>query len=88
MTHPTHVILCGGDLTPGPRDPCPNTLHDWPLPAGYVDAHEAAASRLYRGWKSRRCPDCGFYGWAPSRLAAGDQRIPPDDPDLILEPPC
>lgn len=60
------IYLCGGDDRPGPRGTdCPSTLHDHPLPAGYVDAHEAAASRLYKRWKNVRCKDCGIYGWIP-----------------------
>ncbi len=43
------VYLCGGDMRPGPRETdCPDPLHDFPLPAGYVDASEEAASRLSR----------------------------------------
>ena len=57
------VFVCGGDTTPGPRDECPNPLLDHPLPAGYVDAHETARQRIYRGWRSARCPDCRLYGW-------------------------
>lgn len=59
------VRICGGDNRPGPRDECPGPLHDYPLPAGYGDAHAEAASRLSRGWVSRRCPACGLYGWVP-----------------------
>jgi len=62
------VYICGGDDRPGPRDTCPNTLHDWPLPAGYTDAAQAAGSRLRRGWVNKRCPDCQLYGWVPGRL--------------------
>lgn len=66
MTRPT--FICGGDLTPGPRDTdCPNRLHDHPLPSGYVDAAETAARRIRTGWANRKCPDCGIYGWLPGR---------------------
>ena len=43
------------------RVACPNRLHDWPLPAGYVTAGEVALSRVSQGWRQRRCPDCGLY---------------------------
>ena len=60
------VIICGGDATPGPRGTdCPSSLHDRPLPSGYVDAHQEAASRLARRWRSVRCRGCGLYGWVP-----------------------
>jgi hypothetical protein len=72
------IFICGGDLRPGPRDECPNALHDWPLPAGYVDAHEVAMSRIGRRWTNRRCPDCGFYGWVPGRLK---------DTDVLVQAP-
>ena len=49
------------------RDPCPNPLHDWPLPRNYVTAHEVARSRLAHGWLNRRCPDCGLFGWIEGR---------------------
>jgi len=63
------VFICGGDVSPGPRDSdCPNALHDWPLPSGYVDAAQVAASRLSRRWSNRRCARCGLYGWAPGRI--------------------
>ena len=62
------VYLCGGDYRPGPRDECPDALHDWPLPTGYGDAAEVAASRLYRRWSNTKCPRCGLYGWRPGRI--------------------
>ena len=63
------MILCGGDYRRlEPRDPCPNALHDWPLPVGYFDAGEMAGSRLAHGWSNTKCPDCGLYGWAPGRF--------------------
>jgi hypothetical protein len=65
------TFICGGDVTPGPRDSeCPNALHDWPLPTGYVDASMVAASRLSRGWGNRKCARCGLYGWTPGRINA------------------
>lgn len=63
--------ICGGDLTSGPRDDCPDELHDYPLPAGYTDASEAAARRLYKLWTQARCAGCGLYGWRPC-----DERVP------------
>lgn len=66
MTEPSTFILCGGSEKPGPRDTdCPHSCHDYPLPAGYVDAHETAAHRLYKKWRSTKCPKCGIYGWIP-----------------------
>jgi hypothetical protein len=59
------TYLCGGDLSPGPREECANSLHDYPLPLGYVDAGEVAKHRLYKRWSNTRCPDCGLYGWTP-----------------------
>jgi hypothetical protein len=67
------VYLCGGDTTPGQRDACPDPLHDWPLPDGYVDAAEVAASRLYRRWANVKCPICGLYGWRPGRIEPGER---------------
>lgn len=65
-----HTIhACGGDYRAlDRRDPCPNALHNWPLPIGYVDAAEMAASRLAHGWGNTKCPDCGLYGWTPGRF--------------------
>jgi len=57
------TFICGLDLTPGPRDECPNTLHDHPLPAGYLESQEVAGERLEAGWTQDRCPDCKLYGW-------------------------
>lgn len=62
------VIVCGMDESPGPRDACPNTLHDWPCPSGYVAHSEVAHARLYRRWFNVKCPDCGLYGWRPGRI--------------------
>ena len=70
--------ICGGDLTSGPRDDCPHKLHDYPLPAGYVDASEAAERRLRNRWASKRCPSCGLYGWQPGNPTGDpcDQSVP------------
>lgn len=57
------VIVCEPDLTPGPRDACPNRLHDHPLPSGYIAASEVAERRLRQRWRNRKCPECGLYGW-------------------------
>lgn len=60
------TYLCGGDYERRQdRSSCPNTLHDYPLPAGYVEASEVADARLRARWTNRRCPDCGLYGWLP-----------------------
>ena len=70
------IYICGGDFRPGPRDACPDDLHDWPLPAGYVDAAEVAQRRLNDGWSNWRCPDCGLYGWRVGRrLRDADVRV-------------
>lgn len=47
------------------RADCPNPLHDYPLPDGYVDAAEEAAKRVSYGWRNPRCPECNTYGWNP-----------------------
>jgi hypothetical protein len=75
---PGAIYLCGGDLTSGPRDACPDPLHDFPLPAGYTDASEAADSRLRHRWTQRRCPACGLYGWRPGDPTGDpcDERVP------------
>lgn len=71
------ALICGGDDRPGPRGTdCPSALHDHPLPAGYVDAHEAAARRLYRRWRSVKCSACGLYGWVPGPAISGGG-VPP-----------
>ncbi|SED51773.1 hypothetical protein SAMN04490240_4089 [Rhodococcus pyridinivorans] len=63
------IRICGGDYgLLDRRDPCASTLHNWPLPAGYVDAAEMAASRLAHGWGNPKCPDCGLYGWTPGQF--------------------
>ena len=79
MTYATYI--CGGDFRSGPRDDCPDPLHDYPLPSGYVDADEAAHRRLYKGWSQSRCPRCGLYGWQPGRPTGDpcDERVPAKD---------
>jgi hypothetical protein len=61
------VHLCLSDMRSGPRDDCPNEVHDFPLPSGYGDASEAAERRLRKRWANVQCPDCGLYGWRPGR---------------------
>jgi hypothetical protein len=61
------VFLCGGNFDHLlPRGDCLNVLHDWPLPAGYIEAGEVAGARLRARWANKRCPDCGLYGWTAS----------------------
>ena len=74
MSH-YRVYLCGGDMRPGPRDVCPDPLHDFPLPTGYVDASEEAMSRLSHGWGNPRCRHCGLHGWTPGRPRKGEQLV-------------
>lgn len=61
------TIICEPDYTPGTRDECPNSLHDHPLPDGYIAASDVAAARLRKRWANVRCPDCGLYGWRPGQ---------------------
>lgn len=68
MTRRNVIYICGGDFRPGPRDACPDAVHDWPLPRGYVDAWEVAESRLRRGWQNLACSRCGLYDWIPGRI--------------------
>lgn len=78
------VYLCGGDFRPSKRAECPNQLHDWPLPSGYVGAAEVAERRIRNGWKNIRCEICDRFGWREGRkLAEGDTRVPyqPSEPD-------
>lgn len=71
------IYLCGGDLRPGPRGVCPDPVHDYPLPRGYVDASDVAHARLRRQWSNTRCPVCGLYGWRPGRInTETDIRVP------------
>ncbi len=61
------IYLCGIDYGRLQiRGDCPNTLHDYPLPAGYVEASDVASARLRARWKNQKCPACGLYGWSPS----------------------
>ena len=73
----TAVYVCGGDYDHlEVRSACPDVLHDWPLPQGYTDAAEVAASRLGHGWHNVRCARCGLYGWTPGRPTPyGDTRV-------------
>lgn len=66
------IFLCGGDMRPGPRGTeCPDRLHDFPLPSGYLEAADEAAARLRRGWGNTRCARCMRYGWQPGRPVGG-----------------
>jgi hypothetical protein len=61
------VFVCGGDERPGSRGTdCPDSLHDHPLPGGYVAAGDVAARRLRQGWCNVKCRRCGLYGWIPA----------------------
>lgn len=73
MTAP--IFICGVDATLEARSECPDRLHDWPLPAGYVEAHQQAKGRLARQWKQAKCPECGRYGWIPGRLGEHDKEV-------------
>jgi hypothetical protein len=84
MTRRLHnqVYLCGGNYRPGPRGACPNVVHDWPLPAGYVDAATVAEGRLRRRWTNAQCDQCGLYGWIPGRInPETDHHIPAREDD-------
>jgi hypothetical protein len=70
------VYICGGDTHPGPRDACPDALHDYPLPTGYIEASDEASRRLSRRWSNRRCGRCGLYGWAPGARDIDAPRTP------------
>lgn len=73
------IYLCGGDYRPGPRSTCPDPVHDYPEPAGYIDACEVAAARLRRGWRDVACPRCSLYGWVPGRIdPKTDHHVPVD----------
>lgn len=70
------IYICGGDFDRlQDRATCPNTLHDYPLPAGYVDASEVADARIAARWGNHKCPDCGLYGWVPTRITASTNAI-------------
>lgn len=61
------IYICGGNYKNlQKREECPDPLHDWPLPHGYVEASEVAGARLGARWSNRKCRRCGIYGWAPS----------------------
>lgn len=80
MSRRNAIYICGGDTHHlDDREPCPDPLHDWPLPIGYVDASNMAESRLSHGWSNKRCRKCGLYGWTPGQmkgLAAESKRVP------------
>lgn len=84
------IYLCGGDYTRlDPRGDCPDTLHDWPLPAGYVDASAVADARIAARWGNRKCRRCGLYGWAPGRQTESTNAIRvPFEPDQPLPEPA
>jgi hypothetical protein len=66
MSRGPAIFIRGGDERPGPRaTDCPDPLHDYPLPSGYVDASMVADRRLRQRWINRRCERCGLYGWVP-----------------------
>lgn len=72
------VYVCGGESGTG-RDrgtDCPDVLHDWPEPSGYVDASVEADWRLRNGWGNRRCPRCQLYGWEPGKVTEAHVRRP------------
>jgi len=75
MTGQPVTYLCGGDFTPGDRDRCANTLHDWPTARGYVDASEQAARLLRTGWTNKKCPVCGLYGWRAGKVHETDKQV-------------
>ena len=87
-TPETRFIVCGGDHTRlEARSECPNALHDWPLPAGYNDAHTVALSRINQGWGQKRCPDCDLYGWpAPPKTMRGMAVDPVRVRAAVVEP--
>lgn len=70
------IYLCGGDYNRlEPRRDCPNVLHDWPLPAGYVEASDVADARIRAQWSNKRCPDCGLHGWAPGNKRSSTRPV-------------
>ena len=84
------VYICGGNLQSGTRDTCPDPLHDFPLPDGYVDAGEAAARRLRKRWSQQKCGQCGLYGWLPGQ-PTGDQcdaRVPAPEGRCLMTCPA
>jgi hypothetical protein len=52
-------------MMPARGTDCPNALHDWPLPAGFVAASDIADARLRARWRNLKCPQCQRYGWKP-----------------------
>lgn len=75
MAEPTTPFLCGGDRRLQARSACPQAVHDWPLPADYVDAGDTAQRRLRKGWKNVACKHCGVRGWRPGKIQAGDIKV-------------
>lgn len=72
------IHLCVSDYdTLEERGECPHNLHDWPLPDDYVAAHEVAMSRISQGWRQKKCPKCGLYGWPdPPKPMRGTAKNP------------
>ena len=78
------VYVCGGNEAPWPRDECPNSLHDWPLPVGFVESEEVATSRLSRKWAQVYCLTCGKYGWLPGYMDGETPTPAPESPPKPL----
>lgn len=82
MTRRYVAYVCGGDFRPGPRGECPDAVHDYPEPIGYVDFFEVAGSRLHRGWLNVQCKQCGLFGWIAGRIdPKTDHLVPASPPD-------
>lgn len=62
-------------MNPPRNSDCPNALHDWPLPTGYIAASDVAGVRLRARWSNRKCSECGLYGWAPGTRTAGTRPV-------------
>ena len=63
-----NVFLCGGDFTlhPDTDSHCPDRDTHSPMPRGYIDRFEWAASMLAHGATHLRCGSCGLYAiWTP-----------------------
>jgi hypothetical protein len=61
--------------SPARSTDCPDILHDWPLPSGYIAASDTADARLRAGWRNKKCPQCERYGWEPGRHVAGTRPV-------------
>lgn len=63
MTGTYAVYLCGGDFTlrPDTESDCPDRDKHSPMPTGYVDRSEWAATMLTHGAAQRKCPTCSLY---------------------------